>query len=114
MGALMQMIAYGARDIYLDRPNINRPNINRPLLNTYNKTFEWDIKYVEEIDIEDVICSVTMNEIKNKHIKCGTCSKIFDLEVKKSWIHEKDNCPYCRQKWNNYYIYHISKSIKKT
>jgi uncharacterized CHY-type Zn-finger protein len=97
----MKMLAYGARDIYLGELNINRPLLN--------KTFEWDIKYVKKLDIEDILCPVTMNEIKDKYIKCKTCSKIFYLEVKEYWINEKHNCPYCRQKWNNNVIYHIKK-----
>jgi hypothetical protein len=92
-GGIMQLITYGALDIYFTENNIQNTSI----------TLEWE--YVNKKLDSIVNCPVTFYDIKEEYICCLICNKIFDIEVKDMWIDIKKNCPYCRQEWSNYVIY---------
>jgi hypothetical protein len=122
-GGLMQLVAYGAQDVYFT----GNPQITF-FQSTYNQYTNFDseqtfqgtanfrgkvtlkkvtltddfveIKYLfEEQILSDEDCSICCQCMTgNKLVKCETCNNIFDHECIKQWLNMGYNkkCPMCR------------------
>ena len=107
-GGLMQLVAYGAQDVYLtsNRPVETFQAINRRvsrsarLHSRYTKAKSLKLKptkYYEEIDkkINDD-CSICINELDNNVVKTK-CNHFYHKDCINELInHGHDKCPYCR------------------
>lgn len=115
--AFMQLVSYGAQDIYLT-DNYTVTHYFNP--NTNNDNSNWKIFYklipktLIDKGEEYYLCCITYDYIKDgdKYIQCSKCNKCFDISVKANWFKNNNNCPHCRTKWTNKKIF-INKKIKK-
>ncbi len=114
-GGLMQLVAYGAQDVYLTgQPPItfyrttyrqhtnfamdsiesnNEPEIYQPPIKA-----EPLIIYAI-LDAENAVCVVSLEPIAEggEYWLCGTCRKVIGWDAATVWISEHKNCPHCRQ-----------------
>lgn len=120
MGGLMQLIAYGAQDVYLGNPVNTRNNRNG---NPYFREIEERVDRVlnqmynnnrqPAFDESRVIfrssrlkngteCPITMCPINKgeKYTKCYQCKKAFDWGSMVLWLRDNSTCPHCRTNLN--------------
>lgn len=107
-GGLMQLVAYGAQDIYLTGNDQIRFRENGQLLvfsELDEKTIEANFfdeynKRLEVLSNDDcIICCECMTG--DKAIDCICCKKIFHVKCVGTWTKNKNTCPHCRTPWKN-------------
>ena len=104
-GGLMQLVIYGAQDVYPSHDEIDEINeIYRPATHVAgNRINEIKInalsKPVSKLDDSNQCC-VSYNIIKEEelYVECPQCTKIMNFEVASKWFEIKKSCPMCRFK----------------
>ena len=108
VGGLMQLIAYGAQDVYLGNESysdsdISVDNFNNMHLNNQINTYDW-YQYNRPIKKTDrnTECPITLEEIKegDTYCLCNTCNTLFDAKELKKTLRMKNECPICLAEWN--------------
>ena len=121
-GGLLQLVAYGAQDIYLTG-NINYsynkkikitkiPSFDNPRwsssTNSLNKSSNiWDSECRKlGKDAKNDICPISFCEIKEKseYIYCTQCNYNFLKEPIQKALSYSNTCPLCRTEWKNYIV----------
>jgi hypothetical protein len=113
-GGLMQLVAYGAQNVYIT----GQPSVSFfPVTYRQHTNFAIDIPESNNEDIihlpirvepmiihailaaDNSTCVVSLEPIAEggEYWQCGTCHKVIDWEVATVWISEHKNCPHCRQ-----------------
>ena len=107
-GGLMQLVAYGAQDIYLtalvsgDTPqtfwfdrntDLAIPLVSSPLVDNILYLTD-EIIYIDEYEE----CIISLDQIHhNENIaKCSQCKKIAKYQLMQQWFNENKSCPHCR------------------
>lgn len=98
-GGLMQLVAYGAQDIYLTG-NTNNTILQPYYESEYNHDYD-NILYLTEdlIEIDRYEeCIISLEQIQNNEniAKCSQCKKIVKYNVMQQWFNENESCPHCR------------------
>ena len=91
---LFQLIAYGARDIYLTGSLFDYDS------NRLENIKITDIKLDKILIIDNMIktdrnCTICLENLTDNIIKLK-CSHLYHKECIKNWIKKKPNCPMCR------------------
>lgn len=100
-GGLMQLVSYGAQDIYLtSNPNTTSvrsvENTEGIKKNTTTITTKSKLKSELNKDNNDN-CPICMECMINKEIViCKGCNKCFDKTCIESWLVNHNTCPLCR------------------
>ena len=124
----LQLIAYGAQDIYLTAPpqttffntvyrrhtnfSIDSTNSNNTLITPKSTIILYKIKLIELDDNEEYYsCPVTFIKLieYTRYITCSTCKKHFHESVFEDWLITQKTCPHCRKKWDDEIIIYINK-----
>jgi hypothetical protein len=117
----MQLVAYGAQDIYITGNNPN-PTFYRTTayrhqnfaLNINNDTENNNIEptpipiqkpkivsIYQQLDSEggnnQCVISLEPIEENGEYWQCNTCNKVVTWEAAEIWISQHKTCPYCRQ-----------------
>lgn len=112
-GGLMQLLAYGAQDVYLGATlnydtNFNSDsdydyNFNNMHLNNLTNTYNW-YQFNRPIKKTDrnTECPITLEEINkgDTYCLCNTCNTLFDAKELKKTLRIKNECPICLAEWN--------------
>lgn len=115
----MQLVAYGAQDIYLNNPNprltffrtVYRRHTNFSVGTPSMKCLipirvfhKFKIKRIEN----NTECPVTYFDLLNsKYVTCVTCSYNFHISVYQDWIKQHKTCPHCCTEWKELHIEYI-------
>ena len=101
-GGLMQLVAYGAQDIYLTG-NTGNTRYSPPSSLATSVTPEQhdNILYLTEdlIEIDRYEeCIISLEQIQNNEniAKCSQCKKITKYTIMQQWFNENASCPHCR------------------
>ena len=99
IGSLMQLVAYGAQDIYLTG-NTNNTILQPYYESEYNHDYD-NILYLTEdlIEIDRYEeCIISLEQIQNNEniAKCSQCKKITKYTIMQQWFNENESCPHCR------------------
>ena len=119
MGGLMQLIAYGAQDVYLENPvngrNYRNGNpyfraieerVNRVLNPRYNNrhpAFDESRVIFQNSRLKNgTECLITLCPINrgDKYTRCYQCKKVFDWGSMVLWLRDHSGCPHCRTNLN--------------
>jgi len=97
-GGLMQLVAYGAQDIYLMR-NISALQ-SKQIIQWKNEIISFKIP-------KKTKCPITFDliNISSGVCKCLQCRNIFDYSAYKQWINTNKTCPVCRNRDIEYKYY---------
>jgi hypothetical protein len=107
-GGLMQLLAYGAQDVYLYNdsnygPDIIVDNFNSINLNNLENTYNW-YQYNRPIKKTDsnTECPITLEEINksDSYCICNTCNTLFNSFALKKTLRVRNECPICLAEWN--------------
>ncbi len=109
VGSLMQLVAYGASDIYLSNyislHPYNYVQTKTKLLS--HKNFKKVKRYLTEDD-QNIECPISYQKISygSKYFQCVGCKYNFSYKSVKH-IGFKNNCSICKKKsWNNNTVYY--------
>ncbi len=123
-GALMQLVAYGAQDIYLDGPGYTHSNAyasheyyhaickrekkQNNVISHKNKQYGTPRQLKKGTE-----CIISLDEIKEKEAYsiCTTCKQIFSWGHIILWTQNHNTCPHCRCETN---ITNMKKYINTT
>ncbi len=108
-GGLMQLVAYGATDVYLSGDSyrvVYRRHTNFSYEST-EKCFEEITKNRLILDKERMVCPIeyTNINIDDKYLHCSKCNHNFCNDSITKWLNINKSCPMCRNKWSDYTIY---------
>ena len=116
-GGLMQLVAYGAQDVYLTGNNNitfygvqyrRHTNFAMESINIEDNNIDPIIIPVREIiimynlldQISGInICVISLEPIEEngEYWNCTTCNKVVTWEAAEIWISQHKTCPHCRQ-----------------
>ena len=106
-GGLMQLIAYGAQDVYLDYNSDNDLENNNELANRFNNLqtkinwykFERPIKPTDRNNE----CPITLEKINlnDSYCLCLECNYNFDAKELKIALQTHNECPMCLSEWKS-------------
>lgn len=131
-GGLMQLVAYGAQDVYLNgNSNITfftvqyrrYPNFSTELLDNCHNMIYLD--YLDHNKKTPVIinkhiigyniCPITQSKIKENelYMTCDICHCNYLKDSLDLWLENHNNCPNCRGNWTSKIIYkNVNEEIK--
>ena len=114
MGGLMQLVAYGAQDVYLENlvnwrnnryqnpyfreieervyPVLNQPGFDEPI----NYVF-WNSRLKNGTECPIMMCPINRGD---KYTQCYQCKKAFDWGSMVLWLRDNSTCPHCRTNLN--------------
>lgn len=108
-GGLMQLVAYGAQDIYLSDHRSSHSNayanheyyhaICKRERKQKNIITHKDKQYGHPRQLKrGTTCIISLDEIaeKENYTICGTCKQIFSWGHITLWLQNHDTCPHCR------------------
>jgi hypothetical protein len=110
-GGLMQLIAYGAQDVYLTAPQQityfrltyqSRTNFAPETIPNYDSIVtpssitEPTIVYKLLIANTECIITYIVIETNAAYWECDTCNKVVTWDAASLWISGHKNCPHCR------------------
>ena len=111
-GGLLQLVAYGAQDVYLMADQdigFNQNGRNGPQINLKRKREETDksmfhVSAIKDIEILEIcgICHENMTNVKLM-VGCPDCKKCLHKCCMDTWTKQHRTCPYCRSDiWSIY------------
>lgn len=104
-GGLLELIAYGASDIYESEGNID--DFYNDWVSMYDELVENDKEIVMVKLKNNVECSIMMSIIEEgaRYMKCNKCLNNFSYVNIRKWLGGNNSCPMCRSNWENNNIY---------
>ncbi len=107
VGSLMQLVAYGAQDVYLNYDITIHPYNYIKNKSLKNKQFKRKYKFITDDD-KNIECPISYQIIPygSKYYQCICCKYNFSYKSIKH-IGLKNNCSVCKKKsWHNKTIYY--------
>ncbi len=98
-GGLMQLVAYGAQDIFLTDISYESVTEEKLIWNEINKILDLN---------KNSECPITYDELKHgcKYCVCHQCKYNFSTDgLMECFKKMQKNCPICKTKWENWTVY---------
>ncbi len=109
----MQLLAYGAQDVYLTgnpqitflrvtyrhHTNFAMESIDIEVNNSDPITIPKIIIKYHRLDPDDAQCVISLELIEEnvEYWQCNTCHKVVSWQVAELWVSQHKSCPHCRQ-----------------